>query len=158
HGSAALLAAHGYGNVAIIERIKYGEITFTRNAKNVPDAFDGKLIDEDLRGSFHLILGVRDVNVVRSPSERPPLNPKHGDFRVGEIANPRLIRATEVFGHLLVKVPSEDSCYGAVRVGDHNWPAAACKITPQRTRKINEVIDIAAVNEMNTRDGTLEAP
>ena len=57
HRRAALVAAHGDGDVAIVKRIEHGEIAFARHAEGVLDAVDDQLVDQHLGGGTQIVLG-----------------------------------------------------------------------------------------------------
>ena len=57
HRCAALVAAYGDGDVAVVKRIEHGEIAFARHAEGVPDAVDDQLIDQHLGSGAQIILG-----------------------------------------------------------------------------------------------------
>ncbi len=49
HRRAALMAADGDGDVAIVERVEHGEIAFAGHAEDVAHAMGNELVDEDFR-------------------------------------------------------------------------------------------------------------
>ena len=57
HGGAALLPADGDGEIAVVERIEHREVTLTRHAEYVAHAVNAQLIDQNLGGSPHVVLG-----------------------------------------------------------------------------------------------------
>src|SRR6185503_5056595 len=89
HHGAALLAAHGHGNIAVMERVERGEITFARHAEHVVDAVGNELIDQHLAAAPHVVLathrtyptvfstaaatafGSRDTSTAMRAGERP---------------------------------------------------------------------------------------
>ena len=56
HGRAALLAAHGNGDVGIVQCIEHGQVAFAGHAKQLLHAVDEELIDQYLAagaGGYH---------------------------------------------------------------------------------------------------------
>ncbi len=70
HRGAALLPAHGNGNVAVVERVDRSEIAFARHAEHVLDAVNAQLIDQNLCGRTIIVLTahrrLRDVGAADS--------------------------------------------------------------------------------------------
>ncbi len=57
HRSAALMAAHGDGDVAVVKRIEHGEIALAGHAEDVADTVDDQLVDQHLGGGAQIVLG-----------------------------------------------------------------------------------------------------
>ena len=56
HRGAALLPAHGDGEIAVVERIEHREIALARHAEHVAHAVDAQLIDQNLGGGASVVL------------------------------------------------------------------------------------------------------
>ena len=56
HRRAALVAADGELDVAVVEGVERGEIAFPRHAKGVAHAVDDQLIHQDLAAAAHIPL------------------------------------------------------------------------------------------------------
>ena len=56
HRGAALLPAHGDGDVAVVEGVEHGEIALARHAEYVAHAVDAQLIDQNLGGGARIVL------------------------------------------------------------------------------------------------------
>ena len=72
HRRAALVAAHGDGDVAVVKRIEHGEIAFAGHAEGVLDAVDDQLVDQHLGGGTQIILGFH-MTFPAGPDVEPPL-------------------------------------------------------------------------------------
>ena len=61
HRRATLLTAYGDGDIAIMEGVEHGEITFARHTEHVPHAVADQLIDQNFGGSTDLLDGVHGL-------------------------------------------------------------------------------------------------
>ena len=57
HGGAALLAADRDGEVGVVEGVEHRQIALARHAEDVAHAVDAQLIDQNLGGGAHIVLG-----------------------------------------------------------------------------------------------------
>ena len=57
HRRAALLAADGDGDVAVVEGVEHGEIAFARDAEDMTHAVLDQLVDQDLGGGADVFDG-----------------------------------------------------------------------------------------------------
>ena len=57
HRRAALVAAHGDFDVAVVKRIEHGEIALAGHAEGVADTVDDQLVDQHLGGGAQIVLG-----------------------------------------------------------------------------------------------------
>src|SRR5205085_8433823 len=60
HHRAALLAADRDGDIAIMERVECGEITFARHAEDMTDAVDQQLVDQHLAAAAHVVFATHE--------------------------------------------------------------------------------------------------
>jgi hypothetical protein len=51
------VAAHGDGDVAVVERIEHGEIALAGHAKGMADPLDDQLVDQHFGGGAQIVLG-----------------------------------------------------------------------------------------------------
>ena len=56
HRGAALLPAHGDGEIAVVKRVEHREIALARHAEDVAHAVNAQLIDQNLGGGPHIVL------------------------------------------------------------------------------------------------------
>ena len=57
HAGATLLAADGDGEIGVVERIEHRQIALARHAEDVAHAVDVQLVDQNLGGGAHIVLG-----------------------------------------------------------------------------------------------------
>src|SRR6185437_1903101 len=52
----ALVPADGHRNIAVVEGVERGEITFTRHAEGLANAVNRQLVDQNLAAGPHIVL------------------------------------------------------------------------------------------------------
>ena len=74
HRRAALLPAHGDGEIAVVKRVERRKIALARHAEHVAHAVNAQLIDQNLGGGAHIVLSahrrLRDSARADSPRRR----------------------------------------------------------------------------------------
>src|SRR5262249_52289618 len=79
-------------------------------------------------------------------------------FRVGKIAKARPRWPAEEFRQRIVEVMSDETGDRAVRVKHDQRQRAHGETPPERHRKPHRIRDIAAVDELRARNGSLDEP
>src|SRR5579862_9979009 len=62
HAGTALLPAHGDGKVAVVESVEHRKVALARHTERVLYAVNAQLVDQNLRGGPHVILGAHEVS------------------------------------------------------------------------------------------------
>src|ERR1700722_287677 len=84
------------------------------------------------------------------------LNAQHRVFGISEVAEPRPLRALEIFRHAARAERAEQSGNGAVRIDDDEGFAAPRQIASDRPGKADELADVTAIDQLRARDRALD--
>src|ERR1700722_5530510 len=84
------------------------------------------------------------------------LNAQHRVFGISEVAEPRPLRALEIFCHAARAECADQSGNGAVRIDDDEGLAVPRQIAPDRPGKAHELGNVTAVDQLRARDRALD--
>ena len=76
------------------------------------------------------------------------LNPQQRIFGISEIAEAGTPRPLEIFRHAAATIHADQPRYGTVRVDDDDGSCAQREISPKRSSKAGEVIDVGAIDQL----------
>src|SRR5580704_6098444 len=92
------------------------------------------------------------------PPARQVSDTQNREFGIGEIAEPRTLRALEIFWLAAPAEDADEPRYRAVRVDNDDRPAIAREVAAERSGKAREVGDIAAIDELRAGYNAFDEP